>query len=93
MHFAEEIYVHAADWPVTNYLDSQYTQLFFSLSLQHNDFAYLLPLFRPIHTMKIMHNESKLIHVVCVYTECTLTAIRFEYAFSQSTSIGGLKQV
>ena len=35
--------------PVTvlsaNYLDSQYTQLFFSLLLQHNDFADLLSLF------------------------------------------------
>ena len=42
-HFAEEIdymlsLAHA-------YIDSQYTQLFFSLSLQHNDFAHLFPLF------------------------------------------------
>ena len=26
---------HAADWPMVNYLDSQYTQLFFSLMLQN----------------------------------------------------------
>ena len=30
---------------MANYLDSQYTQLFFSLLLQHNNFAHLLPLF------------------------------------------------
>ena len=29
--------IHAADRPMDNYLDSQCTQLFFSLSLQHND--------------------------------------------------------
>ena len=40
MHFTEEIYIHTADWPVVNYLDFQYTQQFFSLSLQHNDFAH-----------------------------------------------------
>ena len=30
---------------LANYLDSQYIELFFSLSLQHNDIAHLLPLF------------------------------------------------
>ena len=35
--------------------------------------------------MKIIGSE--LIHIVCIHTECTLTAIRFECAFSQSTSI------
>ena len=43
--------------------------------------------------MKIMRIESELIRIVCVHTECTLTAIRIECAFSQSTSIGGLKPV
>ena len=41
--------------------------------------------------MKIMHIESELMHIVCVHTECTLTTIRTECAFSHSTSIGGLK--
>ena len=38
-----------------------------------------------------MSIESKLIHIVYIHTECSLTAIHFECAFSQSTSIGGLK--
>ena len=38
-----------------------------------------------------MHIESELIHIVSVHTECTLTVIRIECAFDQSTSIGGLK--
>ena len=33
---------------MANYLDSQYTQLFFSLSIQHKDFVHLLPLFDTI---------------------------------------------
>ena len=37
--------MHAPDWPMANYFDSQYTQLFFSLSLQLNNFAHLLLLF------------------------------------------------
>ena len=41
--------------------------------------------------MKVMHIGGELIHIVCVHTECTLTAIRIECAFGQSTSIGGLK--
>ena len=41
--------------------------------------------------MKVMHIGSELIHIVCVHTECALTAIRIECAFGQSTSIGGLK--
>ena len=48
---------------------------------------------RRVHTMKVMHNGSKLIRIVCVHTECALTAIRIKCAFSQSTSIGGLKPV
>ena len=40
-----------------------------------------------------MHTGTKLICIVCVHTECALTAIRIECAFSQSTSIGGLKSV
>ena len=43
--------------------------------------------------MKIMCIESKLICIICVHTKCALTAIYFECAFSQSTSIGGLKPV
>ena len=46
---------------------------------------------RPVHTTKIMRIKSKLIRIVTVHTECALTAIRFEFTFSQSTSIGGLK--
>ena len=41
--------------------------------------------------MKVMHIGSELIRIVCVHTECALTAIRIECAFGQSTSIGGLK--
>ena len=41
--------------------------------------------------MKVMRIGGELIHIVCVHTECTLTAIRIECAFGQSTSIGGLK--
>ena len=48
---------------------------------------------RHVHTMKVMHIGSELICIVCVYTECALTAIRIECAFGQSTSIGGLKPV
>ena len=43
--------------------------------------------------MKVMHIEGELIRIVCICTECALTAIRIECAFSQSTSIGGLKLV
>ena len=43
--------------------------------------------------MKIMRIESKLICITCVHTECALTAILIECAFSQTTSIGGLKPV
>ena len=48
---------------------------------------------RRVHTMKVMRIGSELIRIVCVHTECALTAIRIECAFSQSTSIGGLKPV
>ena len=44
--------------------------------------------------MKVMRIGSELIRIVCVHTECALTAItaiRIECAFGQSTSIGGLK--
>ena len=40
--------------------------------------------------MKVMRIGGELIRIVCVHTECALTAIR---AFGQSTSIGGLKPV
>ena len=43
-------------------------------------------------TTKIMRIKIELIRIVSIHTECALTAIRFESAFSQSTSIGGLKQ-
>ena len=46
---------------------------------------------RPVHTTKIMRIKCKLIRIVTVHTKCALTAIRFEIAFNQSTSIGGLK--
>ena len=39
--------------------------------------------------MKVMHIGSKLIHIVCIYTECALITIRIECAFHHS--IGGLK--
>ena len=48
-------------------------------------------LLRRVHTMKVMRIGSELIHIVCVHTECALTAIRIECALGQSTSIGGLK--
>ena len=41
--------------------------------------------------MKVMRIGSELIRIVCVHTECALTTIHIEYAFGQSTSIGGLK--
>ena len=40
-----------------------------------------------------MRIESKLICIICVHTECTLTVIHIECAFSQSTFIGDLKPV
>ena len=43
--------------------------------------------------MKVMRIGGELIRIVCVHTECALTAIRIECAFGQSTSIGGLKPV
>ena len=46
---------------------------------------------RRVHTMKVIRIGSEL-SIVCVqHTECALTAIHIECAFSQSTSIGGLK--
>ena len=41
--------------------------------------------------MKVMRIGGELIHIVCVHTECALTAVRIECAFGQSTSIGSLK--
>ena len=41
--------------------------------------------------MKVMSIGSELIGIVCVHTECALTAIHIESAFSQSASIGDLK--
>ena len=46
---------------------------------------------RRVHTMKVMRIGGELIRIVCVHTECALTAIRIECAFGQSTSIGDLK--
>ena len=43
--------------------------------------------------MKRMYIESELIYIAFIYTECALTAIHIGCAFSQSTSIGGLKPV
>ena len=40
---------------------------------------------------EVIRIGNKLIRIVCVHTECALTAIHIEWAFSQSTSIGGLK--
>ena len=48
---------------------------------------------RCVHTMKVMCIESELFCIVCVHTECALTITRIECAFSQSTSIDGLKLV
>ena len=48
---------------------------------------------RRVHTMKVMLIGGELIRIVCVHTECALTAIRIECAFGQSTFIGGLKPV
>ena len=48
-------------------------------------------LLRRVHTMKVMHIGSELIRIVCVHTECALTAICIECTFGQSTSIGSLK--
>ena len=43
--------------------------------------------------MKVMRIGGESIRIVCVHTECALTAIRIECAFGQSTSIGGFKPV
>ena len=43
--------------------------------------------------MKVMCIGIELNCIVCIHTECALTAIRIEFAFSQSTSMGGLKSV
>ena len=37
---------------------------------------------RHVHTMKVMHIGSELIYIVCVHTECTLTTVHIECAFS-----------
>ena len=59
--------------------------------------AGMYGIYRLVHTMKntmkVMHIGSKLIHIVCVHTECALIAIQIECAFSQSTSMDGLKPV
>ena len=47
----------------------------------------MLRVLRRVHTMKVMRIGSELICIVCVHTECVLTAIHIECAFSQSTSI------
>ena len=38
-----------------------------------------------------MHIGSESIRIVCVHTECALTAIHIKCTFGQSTSRGGLK--
>ena len=43
--------------------------------------------------MKVLHIGSKLICIVCIHAEYTLTTICIECAFGLSTSIGGLKPV
>ena len=53
----------------------------------------LLQHYRRVHNMKVMCIESELICIVYIHTECALTTIRIEWAFSQSISIGGLKPV
>ena len=63
------------------------------MALWNNKPIAIAPMFRRVHTMKVMCIGSELIHIVCVHTECALTAIRIECAFNQSTSIGGLKPV
>ena len=55
--------------------------------------SYKLYIYRRVHTMKVMRIGSELIRIACVHIECALTAIRIEFALSQSTSIGGLKPV
>ena len=46
-----------------------------------------------VHTPKIMCIESELNDMVAVHAECALATVRFDFAFSKSTSIGGLKVV
>ena len=44
---------------------------------------------RHIYTMTVMHIGSKLIHILCIHTECAITAIHSECALSKFTPIGG----
>ena len=48
---------------------------------------------RAVHTMKIMRIKFESIRISSIHTESALTAMRIQFAFSQSTSIGGLKPV
>ena len=49
--------------------------------------------YRAVHTMKIMRIKFESIRIMSIHTEAALTAMRIQFAFSQSTSIGGLKPV
>ena len=53
----------------------------------------IVHMLRHVNTIKMMSIRSKLICIVWVHTECILTTICFEGAFSQSTYIGSLKPV
>ena len=48
---------------------------------------------RTVYTTKIMQIKFKSIRIMRIYTEAALTAMWIQFAFSQSTSIGGLKLV
>ena len=73
-----------------------WVSIMFLMHIFHHNFCLRLSatcVHRRVHTMKVMCIESELICIVCVLTECALTTIHIECAFSQSTSIGGLKSV
>ena len=48
---------------------------------------------RLVYITKIMRIASELICIVYVHPKLALTVVYFEFVFSQSTSIGGLKPV
>ena len=48
---------------------------------------------RAVHTMKIMRIKFESIRIGSIHNEAALTAMRIQFTFSQSTSIGGLKLV
>ena len=79
--------------------EESYTYVVYSIISKHDEnanyevAACVCKGLRHVHTMKVMCIGSELICIVCIHTECTLTAIRIECTFCQSTSIGGLKPV